>query len=305
MWRLLCSHMNNQLDRIISNPAHKQNHINWSTSECVSHCNIFGIFSEKTNIRKPVSDYHKCYYTVCNEYLAQMMCFCVPSMCCVSHVVWGGRQWCQQQGEERRRGGRGGQRWHVVWCGALPGRAERESPAALPSPASGLHTSRFEFISNAHKHTHIQCVSFNGCLTEQHSRAVIHPALLLLFQAEKEGFELCAYVSVCVYWVFLCACSISLTSRAPILREQCFPFFCLPTFHFGSSSFLLFVLAAMFLTVFLSEKWFSCSHIPAGHLSFSSPDLGYIPAMLSVTCLLLHRSDMLGAEVVALLTVTV
>jgi len=69
------------------------------------------------------------------------VCVCVPSVCGVGHAVRGGPQWRQQQAEEQRRGRRAGQRGHGVQCVARPVRADGESPASLPSPASGLHAS--------------------------------------------------------------------------------------------------------------------------------------------------------------------
>lgn len=77
------------------------------------------------------------------------MCMCVLcSMCRFGHAACGGQWWCQQQGDERQSDWAGGERRRGVWCGALPVGADRESSAALPSSASRLHASKFEFLSH-------------------------------------------------------------------------------------------------------------------------------------------------------------
>lgn len=73
---------------------------------------------------------------------------CLFSMCCFGYAAWGGQWWCQQQGDERQRERAGGERRRGVWCGALPVWADGESSAALPSSASRLHASKFEFLSH-------------------------------------------------------------------------------------------------------------------------------------------------------------
>ena len=84
------------------------------------------------------------------------VCAFVLSVCCVGHAMRGGQQRHRQQGEDQRRERGGGDKWHGVRCGALPVGVDWESPAALPSPASRLYDSEFEFLSHtrAHAHTH-------------------------------------------------------------------------------------------------------------------------------------------------------
>lgn len=114
----------------------------------------------------------------------------VLSMCGGSHAVRRGQQWRQQQGEDWRRGRREGQRWHGVWCGALPVQAHWESPAALPSPPSRFYASKSEFIS----HTHIQHVSFSGCLMELNSHSSCSAASI----SDRERFWIVCVLCICV-----------------------------------------------------------------------------------------------------------
>lgn len=191
-------------------------------------------------------------------------------MCGVRNAVRGGHQWRKQQGEEWRCRRRGRQRWHGVWCVALPVRADWASPAALPSPASGLHASEFEFISHMHTQKHTQCVSFCGCLMELKS----HSSCSATFFSSRERFWI-----VCV----LCI-SVAVHVHAPsdwlqglrIWARNTITFSVFPTFHFSSCSFFSGMLAAVFLTQFLIEKYHSCSHPP------------YRPSLILLVWSLLH-----------------
>lgn len=178
-----------------------------------------------------------------------------------------------------------------MWCSA--------SPSLLREPCSSAISSLralCQWVWIQITRTHIQCVSFSGCLMELNSHSSCSAASI----SGRERFWI---VCVCLYIVYLCdgTCSIRLTSRASNLSQKYYSFLCLPTFHLSNCSFLSLLLVALFLNPFLTEKYGSCSCTPVGHLSFSCSDLCYISTkylMLSVSCLLLHLLDIWWDEAV-------